>query len=255
MHPRTALTRIPLISPSTIQEDIKTFLMNSDEYDAIHDMAFKIGRKTFAVHRFIYFASNMESLDLKLDSSDKITVPLSGIHPEIFNQLLLYVYTGTCDLLVCQKCPTELEDLKIETNDASDSNKKDPVRLLQDCAKQLGFRTLQKLLEDYYYHNGFIKSRSNKTFVPKMVKFDRNSCSELHDVIIKTKNGKELKAHKCILVARSDYFNNLFSLRWTEVINCTQNLFIIRVLRHQLFIFCVCFCAKNEKVGLYFQVR
>lgn len=221
-NPRNFLTVIPDISPSTIQQDMFTFLQNSDEYDGTHDIAFKIGYKIFPAHRFICSACKMESLDLHIDSFDKVTIELCDIHPEIFNQLLLFIYTGICDLLVCQKCPENLENLKVITKSPSDKNKssfnknKDPVRLLQECAKQLGFRTLQKLLEDYYCNSGFIKCRSEKKYVPKMLKFDRQSHANLCDVIIKTKNDNELRAHKCILIARSEYFNNLFSLRWAE---------------------------------------
>lgn len=186
------------------------FLQNADEYDEIHDATFITDTKKFPVHRFICSAHSIEVF------SGAVTV---DFHPEIFSQLLLYVYTGTCSLLLCQKCPTELEDLKEKQTKSSNtkSGKRDPVRLLQDCAKQMGVRTLQKILEDYHCHNGFIKCKNDKKYISSMVKFDRNSCLELYDVIIKTKSAKELKAHKCILVARSEYFSNLFSLRWAEV--------------------------------------
>lgn len=249
MNPRTFLTRIPDIAPSTIQQDMYKFLQNADEYGEVHDITFKIGTKRFPVHRFICSARNMELLNSHIDSSDEVTLQF---HPEIFNQLLLYVYTGTCNLLLCQKCPTELENLKEKnsnlSSDNSKSNKKDPVRLLQDCAKQLGVRTLQKILEDYYYHSGFIKCRSDKQYISCMVKFDRNSYLELYDVIIKTKNERELKAHKCVLVARSEYFNNLFSLRWAEVILTTivgrhLFLFILVIISTSYFTCVLLFCG------------
>jgi hypothetical protein len=41
--------------------------------------------------------------------------------------------------------------------------------------------------------------------------------SELCDVTVKCADGKEVRAHKCILAAQSDYFNNLFSTRWRGV--------------------------------------
>jgi hypothetical protein len=39
----------------------------------------------------------------------------------------------------------------------------------------------------------------------------------LYDVRIRSEDGKELRAHKCVLVARLDYFHNMLSGRWVEV--------------------------------------
>lgn len=209
---------------------MSNFLKSADECDGIHDVLFKVDKKIFPAHQFICSA-----LHSNTNLSNTPTIELSGVHHEIFNQLLNYIYTGTCDLLICQKCPTNLENLKVQTKTSpSDitNNKTDPIRLLQDCAKQLGLRTLQKTLEDYYYQNGFIKCRNAKKYVPKMIKFDWNSCLDFCDVIIKTKNDKQLKAHKCILVARSEYFSNLFSLRWAEV------KLITILKKHSLYLFC-----------------
>lgn len=219
MNPRSFLTILPDISPSTIKEDIFKLLENTDEYDEIHDVIFKVGIKTFFAHRFICASYNMEALNLQLDSTDKVTVEISGIHPIIFKQFLIYIYSGTCDLLVPEKYCTYMEELKIEAKgtDSVNSKIKDPIRLLHDCARQLGLRLLQKRLEHYSYNNGYVNCR-NYEKSERVFRFDRNSYPELCDVIIKTKNEKQLMAHKCILIARSEYFNNLFSFRWTQVI-------------------------------------
>lgn len=215
MNPQFFLTYIPDILPQTIQQDMLKLLQEADEHDGIHDLVFKVDGKIFPVHRFVFSWCELELLDSQNGSS----IELSGIHPDIFYQLLLYVYTKSCDLIVNQKCPERLEEVcKMNKPDGKSGEKiKDPVRLLQECAKKLGLRILQKFLENFYYNNGYIKSRNGKTYFPKFIKFNRNSHSHLYDVAIKTKNGKELKAHKCILIARMEYFNNLFSQRWSEV--------------------------------------
>jgi hypothetical protein len=45
----------------------------------------------------------------------------------------------------------------------------------------------------------------------------RDDYQSLYDVRIHSEDGKELCAHKCILVARLDYFRNMLSGRWVEV--------------------------------------
>lgn len=219
MNPRCFLTsNIPNILPSTIRQDMFKLLQDADQFDEIHDVIFKVDDKVFPAHRFVFSACDMELLNNKIHSSGKMVIELPDIHPDIFYQFLLYVYTGSCDLIVSQKCPARLEEIckkPKNKNNTSCEKVKDPVRLLQECAKKMGFRTLQKLLEDYCYQNGYIKCRTDKYHLPIIIKFNR--CSEQSDVLVKTKNGKELAAHKCVLVARMEYFNNLFSLRWSEV--------------------------------------
>jgi len=45
----------------------------------------------------------------------------------------------------------------------------------------------------------------------------RDDYQNLYDVRIRSEDGKELRAHKCVLVARLDYFHNMLSGRWVEV--------------------------------------
>ena len=40
----------------------------------------------------------------------------------------------------------------------------------------------------------------------------------LYDVRIRSEEGKELQAHKCVLVARLEYFHSMFCGSWVEVI-------------------------------------
>lgn len=178
-------------------------------------------------------------------------IELSNVDPLIFYQILLYIYTGTCDILNIGECPVNLknlaakrktkDDILEESEDYIDgnisafefySNKKnnrnknrskeqlsptDPVRFLQEAAKRFGLKNLCKKLDGLIYENGFIQKKPGKinSFNEKL-NFDR-AFKDMYDVIIKTKNGKEISAHKCILSTRLEYFNNLFAVRWNMV--------------------------------------
>jgi hypothetical protein len=45
----------------------------------------------------------------------------------------------------------------------------------------------------------------------------REDFQNLYDVRIRSEDGQELHAHKCVLIARLDYFRSMLSGRWVEV--------------------------------------
>jgi hypothetical protein len=47
----------------------------------------------------------------------------------------------------------------------------------------------------------------------------RDDFQNLYDVRIRSEDGQELRAHKCVLVARLDYFRSMLSGSWVEVSN------------------------------------
>lgn len=229
---------MPEICQSNIREDLEKLLLEADELDQVHNIVFKVKHRFFAAHRYLIALGSDKFLDIA--RSKEAVIELYDVQPEIFYQLLLYVYTRNCDLINCGKCPAELAELsengvkvnegkKIadtlleehntrHKNEANSRGKaKDPVRMLQECAKKYGVVSLQKLLDDYYYIDGCVKCKAERHNRPKIIKFDRMCYPEFYDVKIKTKNGKEITAHKCVLVARLEYFSNLFSVRWAEV--------------------------------------
>lgn len=156
-----------------------------------------------------------------------------------------------CDLLNIGECPENLKNLGtktktkiIEETDNYDinenaaafeyySNKKnyhktksnskqglspsDPVRLLQEAGKRFGLKNLCKKLDNLVYGNGYIQEKSGKlNLLTEKLIFDR-AFNNMHDVVIKTTDNKEILGHRCILSARLEYFNNIFAVRWNLV--------------------------------------
>lgn len=217
MNPRFNLTNIPEIPPSTFKDDILKFLQEADELDQITDIIYKVKHKFFAAHRYIIAFHSDKLSNRILPEGDNI-MEINDVEPEIFEQLLFFIYTGDCDLLKPGKVTKTLERfLKNEPLKKEQTKAKDPVRMLQDIAKRYGVTVLHKLLENFSFHGDIIKRKNDKPLLRQVPKFDRNSYQEYYDVRIKTKNGKELMAHKCVLVARMEYFGNLFSVRWAQV--------------------------------------
>lgn len=231
--PNFLVLNVPVVSGSEMDTDLFNLLNTSDETDAIHDVVFKISGRIFAAHRYIIAqkSSVLNTLIIESHNNGK-SIEISDIHSILFHQILLYIYTGTCDVLTSGECSTEIKELINFVEEApkedvlnnkmqqkkiinEENNIKDPVRMLQHSAKRFGIKSLHKRLENYCYYNGTILCKSKKEQFEQM-KFDMHVFKELQDVSVKAKGGKEISAHKCILAARLEYFNNLLSVRWNE---------------------------------------
>jgi hypothetical protein len=53
----------------------------------------------------------------------------------------------------------------------------------------------------------------------------REDFQNLYDVRIRSEDGQELRAHKCVLVARLDYFRSMLSGNWVEVSKLLMSVF------------------------------
>lgn len=93
----------------------------------------------------------------------------------------------------------------------------DPLKLLREAAKKFGMTNLLKKLQLVKYENGSVLYTSQRRFVPDNIRFDRKSLQHLWDVTLKSSDNVEIKAHKCILTARLEYFNCLINQGWLEV--------------------------------------
>lgn len=217
----------------------------------------QIGTKIYAGHQYI-IAQKSKSLEMLMGShSVESPIEITNIDPLIFYQILLYIYTGKCDLLVIGECPENLKNLvrrkgkdkvieekdnfenndnyiidecttafeyyknKKNTNDDKKNKQKvmpsDPVRLLHEAAKRFDLKHLCKMLDSLVYENGFVQKKSGKPNHASERLFFHRSFKKMHDVVIKTVDGKEILGHKCILSARLEYFNNIFAVRWNMV--------------------------------------
>ncbi|XP_048239918.1 inhibitor of Bruton tyrosine kinase-like [Haliotis rufescens] len=194
------------------------------------------------------------------DEEPVIHIP--SVPPEIMEQVLQYIYNDTCDLLKVgtkfspvivkgegqekgqgdadlQKDNSDLlisENLSkmsayevhqkkkksVQKENADPHNTaKNPVRYLQDVAKELGVKGLSKRLDAVKYLNGCVQS-AGKFLSPPKVKFDRRKLPELCDVSIEAEDGTMIQCHKCVLVARLEYFHSMLGCGWMETSDTTS---------------------------------
>ncbi|GJQ66288.1 hypothetical protein Trydic_g4335 [Trypoxylus dichotomus] len=191
--PKAGLNKLPEPAVGTLVLDLKNLLEEADEEDFVHDVLFKVGTVTFAAHRYI--VSSCSNTLEKLVFSDNV-IEIADVHPDIFKEFLLWIYTGDCNLLNIGPCPKHLQQISMHkiNNDSlvkctennqveevqdvnqisgfeyckkSKSNKegsvKDAVRLLQDLAKKFEIVNLEKRLSMFTIKNGQIVQTKSYT--------------------------------------------------------------------------------------------
>lgn len=111
----SSLYEIPTVSSSSFFEEFGKLLRETDEMDNIHDVTFQVGNRIFPAHKYILavcsdffqklFLSNGTTLDFTdvyrkdEDSAGCHLFVLEKVHPDLFEYLLQFIYTDTCDFL------------------------------------------------------------------------------------------------------------------------------------------------------------
>lgn len=111
----SSLYEIPAVSSSSFLEEFGKLLREADEMDNIHDVTFQVGNRIFPAHKYILaarsdffqklFLSDGTSLDFTdvyrkdEDSAGCHLFVVEKVHPDLFEYLLQFIYTDTCDFL------------------------------------------------------------------------------------------------------------------------------------------------------------
>lgn len=56
--------------------------------------------------------------------------------------------------------------------------------------------------------------------------WERSMLPSLHDVTVASSDGAIFKAHKCVLAARLEYFNSMFTGGWVEVTSTSLKCYL-----------------------------
>ncbi|KAK6170183.1 hypothetical protein SNE40_018638 [Patella caerulea] len=245
--PNGCLTEIPYVREASIREDMNRLLQEVDDTDVIHDIIIQSGNRKWAAHKFI-LASRSTKLhkmimnDLSSTNKDKPVINLNDINPLLIDEILKYIYTDMCTALTIdakfqlqENCDNKDEDIdpKIEYMtktqrkkyykrlDKENSKKqeedepKTALCLLREVAEDLGIETLSDRLDCVKCVNGIICSNGRQLVKPNL-KFNRTDIPELYDVCIRADDNTSIKCHKCILVARLEYFHSMLATGWIE---------------------------------------
>ncbi|XP_063867571.1 inhibitor of Bruton tyrosine kinase-like [Scylla paramamosain] len=297
-EPCSFLSNIPEVSQSTLRNNFNTLLENACEADTIHDVIIICGKQRFPAHSYILaahshyfcrillqdttnanFEGNQNAWNIKNESEAKC-ITLTDVQPEAFQEVLNFIYTGSCKHGLPKNATNSeknLNDINGNTSDINywDSygnlNKKSgfsanheseeikvterskkrkgkstmaPADLSQGIlflARKLEIPALEKTLA-YYKKLGATSEEMNIHLImhEDSHTYSRESLPELWDVTVTSKSGDAIRAHKCILAARLEYFNIMFGSRWmgtaaSESINMPLPTSILTIILDYLY--------------------
>ncbi|KAI5713388.1 hypothetical protein M8J76_015146 [Diaphorina citri] len=195
---------IPRITSSQFQSQLTTLLTEANECDLLHDVTFQVASTLFPAHRYI-LASRCKALYELCSGVDEVVI--DSVQPDIFRQILLYVYTNDCSLLH----PGQFKLINKSTK------QENVLKMAVDCATRFQLDDLLDKLKLFKYENRTLVLKEPGVTVPSQVPcFDRHSCQELSDVAISSCDGALIKAHKCVLAGRLEYFQHMLCGGWME---------------------------------------
>lgn len=159
-----SLYEIPAVSSSSFFEEFGKLLRETDEMDSIHDVTFQVGNRIFPAHKYIlavrsdFFqklflsdGATLEFTDIYRKDEDSAGCPLfvvEKVHPDLFEYLLQFTYTDTCDFLThgfkprmyLNKKPEEYQGILHsrvnKMNGHSDDNRKSTLEMFENNQAQ-----------------------------------------------------------------------------------------------------------------------
>ena len=254
-HPNTNMRFYPTQTRSCFQADMQLFLdehvvsksssqHNHNDYSndfysgfqKFYDIELKYRNHTFGLHKFILL-SRCAKFFLKFDmKSGQIDIEphvnTQKFSIQILEFVIRYIYTNEISK----------EFMRTSFKSGKVNNEATFIKFVADfretAVDKFGLNELKASFETKNYLNSlkdmkinskdsderqdvicdFFDNLVNQTLSSKrrVMKYTRNSYAELYDCTIDCNNDQSIKCHKCILVARSDYFRNMLMGSWLE---------------------------------------
>uniref|UniRef100_A0A2L2YAE7 Inhibitor of Bruton tyrosine kinase n=1 Tax=Parasteatoda tepidariorum TaxID=114398 RepID=A0A2L2YAE7_PARTP len=223
-NPKMGLIEVPWLSNSRMLQDFARLLSETHVQDEFHDIIVKVDKREFAAHKYI-LASRSEYFKKQFNKEAFVNgiMQLENTKAEAFEQAMKFIYTNNCDFLISGfevKWGINKENGKKKKSGTKSSKAASPVLILLELSKKLGLNYLAKRLENVKLIDGRIYTSDADP--PKDLIFKRNYLSTLHDACLISSDGVVFKCHKCILIARLDYFHSMLNTCWSETANLEQ---------------------------------
>lgn len=162
----------------------------------------------FPAHKYIVYSRAEGLRDIVRKYKDKhIYLNYEGLTSKMFELILKYIYENYTLTL------TDIEDVEASFDPFCGLSNLDICTLFREYMGKFGVAKL------------FDRLMGTNATKDQPLKLNRLSYPELYDVTIKCANDAEIRAHRCVLSTRLEYFNLMFNSSWSEstkdVINLT----------------------------------
>ncbi|KAH8397186.1 hypothetical protein KR215_010290 [Drosophila sulfurigaster] len=188
------------------EHHFKKLYHDTCDSDAVHDVVLHVDGERFAAHKFIIFSRAPGLRELIRCYLDKnVYLNFDNLTGKMFELVLKHIYSNYW--------PTE-DDIDC-IQQSLGPNK--PQKRSRVCEMFLAHLVKFQLQELAKYVQSYISEQQFP--LPNRQRFSRmhrTDFPELYDVRIVCEEGEVLEAHKCVLVARLEYFEMMFMHSWAE---------------------------------------
>ncbi|XP_064460638.1 inhibitor of Bruton tyrosine kinase-like [Ornithodoros turicata] len=211
-HPKVGLLEFPTVDASAYQADFLQLLEGADGSDCVHDIVLRVKNTSYPLHRYILMSRSDFFQKVASKVSDGSAFVIDDVSPKAVEVVLCFIYTNSCSLLE----QGGYENVVRSSSRYGCSRKTTAafVREVQGAAKKLGVHSLAKRLDKAKVSDNRVHFE-HVSAIPKQY-FDRGRFSHLYDVTLVSSDGIEFGCHRCVLVARLEYFGSMLSLGWAE---------------------------------------
>lgn len=175
--------------------------------------------EVFPAHKYIVFSRAEGLRDIVQQYEDKhIYLNYDGLTAKMFELIMRYIYENHTLTM------TDIEDIVASFDPYCGLSDRDIFTLFREYMGKFGVSNMGKLgVSNRPIIIDQIQTSTDSN--ESLLQFNRLSYPELFDVTIRCADSKEIKAHRCVLSTRLEYFNLMFNSSWSEstkeVINLT----------------------------------
>lgn len=211
-HPKLGLLYEPSVDRSEFQKNMLQLLDNVDAADSVHDVVVRVKGNSYPLHRYILMSRSEYFQKLGSDLKLGATITIDNVSVKAFEEVVCFMYTNSCTILENGDGPVVVS----LSNKYSSCKGVTPsfLKEVQEASKKLGTVPLSNCLSKAAVKHNDI-SLMGVPVLPK-IKLFRNKFKDLHDVILVSSDNVQFPSHRCILVARLEYFSCMLSLSWAE---------------------------------------
>ncbi|KAH8400712.1 hypothetical protein KR009_000515 [Drosophila setifemur] len=195
------------------EQSFKKLLHETSDSDAVHDVVFHVDGETFPAHKFIVYSRAPGLRDLIRQYLEKdIYLNFENLTAKMFELILKHIYSSYWST------EDDIDCIQQSFYPTIPQNRTRTCEMFLPHLEKFQLVELAKYVQSYVQEHQFPLPSARQRFG----RLHRSDYPELYDMKIKCEDGQVLDAHKCMLVARLEYFELMFMHSWAERTSVTM---------------------------------